>query len=123
MNSRSEVCMFVGYPKGTRGGLFYSPQDRKVIVSTHFTSLEEDYMNNFKPKSKVILEELSSDQVDAQLSTPVIEHEEQQQPADQHRIIPKQPSLGYLRDTSYWHKLIRLSQMNMYKIPLATTKL
>ncbi|KAH9743690.1 hypothetical protein KPL70_003387 [Citrus sinensis] len=71
MDSRSEVCMFVGYPKGTRGGLFYSPQDRKVIVSTHFTSLEEDYMNNFKPKSK----------------------EEQQQPDDQHKINPKQPSL------------------------------
>ncbi|KAH9727197.1 hypothetical protein KPL70_008566 [Citrus sinensis] len=93
MDSRSEVCMFVGYPKGTRGGLFYSPQDRKVIVSTHFTSLEEDYMNNFKPKSKVILEELSGDQVDAQLSTPVIEQEEQQQPDDQHRINPEHPSL------------------------------
>ncbi|KAH9670831.1 hypothetical protein KPL70_017127 [Citrus sinensis] len=93
MDSRSEVCMFVGYPKGTRGGLFYSPQDRKVIVSTHFTSLEEDYMNNFKPKSKVILEELSGDQVDAQLSMPVTEQEEQQQPDDQHRINPEQPSL------------------------------
>ena len=93
MDSRSEVCTFVGYPKGTSGGLFYSPQDRKVIVSTHFTSLEEDYMNNFKPKSKVILEELSGDQVDAQLSTPVTEQEEQQQLADQHRIIPEQPSL------------------------------
>ena len=77
MDSRSEVCMFVGYPKGTRGGLFYSSQDRKVIVSIHFTSLDEDYMNNFKPKSKVILEELSGDQVDAQLSMPVTEQEEQ----------------------------------------------
>ena len=93
MDSRSEVCMFVGYPKGTRGGLFYSPQDRKVIVSTHFTSLKEVYVNNFKPKSKVILEELSGDQVDAQLSMPVTEQEEQQQPDDQHRIIPEQPSL------------------------------
>ncbi|KAH9734858.1 Integrase catalytic domain-containing protein [Citrus sinensis] len=93
MDSRSEVCMFVGYPKGKREGLFYCPQDRKVIVSTHFTSLEEDYMNNFKPKSKVILEELSGDQVDAQLSMPVTEQEEQQQPDDQHRIIPEQPSL------------------------------
>ena len=72
MDSRSEVCMFLGYPKGTRGGLFYSSQDRKVIVSTHFTSLQEDYMNNFKPNSKVILKELSGDQVDAQLSTLVI---------------------------------------------------
>ncbi|KAH9679431.1 hypothetical protein KPL71_026128 [Citrus sinensis] len=78
---------------GTRGGLFYSPQDRKVIVSTHFTSLEEDYINNFKPKSKVILEELSSDQVDAQLSMSVTKQEEQQQPDDQHSIIPEQPSL------------------------------
>ena len=85
--------MFVGYPKGMRGGLFYSPQDMKVIVSTHFTSLEEDYMNNFKPKIKIVLEELLGDQVDAQLSTPVIEQEEQQQPVDQHMIIPKQPSL------------------------------
>ena len=59
MDSRFEVCMFVGYLKGTGGCLFYSPQDRKVIVSTHFTSLEEDYINNFKPKSKVILEGLS----------------------------------------------------------------
>ncbi|KAH9671204.1 hypothetical protein KPL70_017270 [Citrus sinensis] len=97
MDSRSEVCMFVGYPKGTMGGLFYSPQDRKVIVSTHFTSLKEDYVNNFKPKSKVILEELSGDQVDAQLSMPVTEQEEQQQPDDQHRINPEQPSLLELR--------------------------
>ena len=28
MDSRFEVCMFVGYLKETRGGLFYSPQDR-----------------------------------------------------------------------------------------------
>ena len=45
-------------------------------------------MNNFKSKSKEILEELSGDQVDAQLSTPITEQEEQQQPDDQHRIIP-----------------------------------
>ncbi|KAH9724536.1 Integrase catalytic domain-containing protein [Citrus sinensis] len=93
IDSRSEVCIFVGYPKGTSGGLFHSPQDRKVIMSTHFTSLEEDYMNNFKPKSKVILEELSDDQVDAQLSMPVTKQEEQQQPDDQHWINPEQPSL------------------------------
>ena len=62
MESRTEVCLFIGYPKGTRGGLFYSSSDKKVIVSTHATFLEEDYVNNFKPKSKVILEELDSAQ-------------------------------------------------------------
>ena len=58
MESRIEVCLFIGYPKGTRGGLFYSSSEKKVIVSTNAKSFEEDYVKNFKPKSKVILEEL-----------------------------------------------------------------
>ena len=31
-----------------------------MIVSIHATFLEDDYMNNFKPRSKVVLEELDS---------------------------------------------------------------
>ena len=56
LESRTEV-----YPKGTRGGLFYSPQDKKVIVSTNATFLENTYMTDFKPHSKTVLEELQSD--------------------------------------------------------------
>ena len=67
LESRTEVCMFVGYPKGTRGRLFYSPSDKKVIVSTHAIFLEEDYISNFKPKSKIILEELDSAQQQTEL--------------------------------------------------------
>ena len=62
LESRTEVCLFIGYPKGTRGGFFYSSSYNKVIVSTNAKILEEDYVNNFKPKSKVILEELNSTQ-------------------------------------------------------------
>ena len=62
MESRIEVCLFIGYLKGTRGGFFYSSSDKKVIVSTNANILEEEYVNNFKPKSKVILEELDSAQ-------------------------------------------------------------
>ena len=51
--------MFIG-SKGTRGGIFYNPKEKKVIVSTHTTFLENDYMNNFKPRSKVVLEKLDS---------------------------------------------------------------
>ena len=32
LEPRTEVCMFVGYPKGIRGGLFYSPLNKKVFV-------------------------------------------------------------------------------------------
>ena len=35
MESRSEACFFVCYPKGTRGGFFYSPKADKVFVSTN----------------------------------------------------------------------------------------
>ena len=62
MDFRIEVCMFIKYPKGTRGGIFYSIKDKKVFVSTHATFLEDDYMKNYKPKSKIILEELASSQ-------------------------------------------------------------
>ena len=62
LESRTKVCLFIGYPKGTRGGLFYSSSEKKVIVSTNAKFFEEDYVNNFKPKSKVILEELDSAQ-------------------------------------------------------------
>ena len=43
LEPRSKVFTFVGYPKGTRGGLFYSPQDNKVFVSTNATFLEHNY--------------------------------------------------------------------------------
>ncbi|XP_062086129.1 uncharacterized protein LOC133792236 [Humulus lupulus] len=46
---------------GTEGGMFYIPQDKKVFVSENATFLEEDYMSNFKPRSKVVLAELQSD--------------------------------------------------------------
>ena len=57
LNSRTEVCLFIGYPKGTRGGIFYNPRDKKVFVSTHATFLEHEYINDFKPRSKVLLED------------------------------------------------------------------
>ena len=69
LEPRIEVCMFVSYPKGTRGGFFYSPSNKKVFVSTNVTFLLDDYMTNFKPRSKVVLEELRSDHIRKSPST------------------------------------------------------
>ncbi|XP_074559221.1 uncharacterized protein LOC141815202 [Curcuma longa] len=63
LHPRSKVCLFVGYAKGTRGGWFYDPQDKKVIVSTNAIFLEDDYMTDFKPRSKIVLEELLNDEI------------------------------------------------------------
>ena len=49
------VC---GYPKGTKGYVFYSPSDNKTFVSTNARFLEEDFIKNMKPKSRPVLEEL-----------------------------------------------------------------
>ena len=56
LESHTEICMFIG--EGMRGKIFYNPKEKKVIVSTHATFLEEDYVNNFKPMSKAVLEKL-----------------------------------------------------------------
>ena len=58
LKSKIEVVFFVGYPKGTVGGLFYNHKDNKVFVSTNAKFLEDDYVNNFNPRSKVVLAEL-----------------------------------------------------------------
>ena len=54
LESLTKMCLFVGYPEGTRGGLFYSPQDKKVFVTTNATFLENTYMTDFKPRSKTV---------------------------------------------------------------------
>jgi hypothetical protein len=35
LKPKIELCLFIGYPKGTSGGLFYSPEDGKVFVSSN----------------------------------------------------------------------------------------
>ncbi|XP_073039163.1 uncharacterized protein [Primulina eburnea] len=69
MQPRSELCMFVGYPKGTRGYYFYSHQDKKIFVSTNATFLEDKHIEDSESKSKVLLEEI------AKSSTPEIRSE------------------------------------------------
>ena len=59
--SRSKLCPFVGYPKGTKGYVFYSPFDNKIFVSTNAKFLEEDFMKNAKPRSRLVLEKLSKE--------------------------------------------------------------
>ena len=58
------MVFFVGYPEGTVGSLFYSHKDNKVFVSTNAKFLENDYMNDYTPRSRVVL---------AKMNAPIIE--------------------------------------------------
>ncbi|KAA0045201.1 gag/pol protein [Cucumis melo var. makuwa] len=48
-----------GYPKELRGGIFYDPQENKVIVSTNATLLEEDHIRDHQPCSKLVSNKIS----------------------------------------------------------------
>ena len=61
LEARSEVCLFVAYPRGTKGYLFYNPKEQRVLVSTNAHFLEEDYMIYNKPRSNVVLDELRAE--------------------------------------------------------------
>ena len=53
----SEVCLFIGYPREMKGGFLYSSQNKKIIVNTKDIFLEENCMKNYKPKNEITLEE------------------------------------------------------------------
>lgn len=58
MEARSTVYIFVRYPKGTRGYYFYSPYKKKVFVNTNATLLEDKYIEECEPKSKVLFRKM-----------------------------------------------------------------
>ena len=58
LEAKTEVCMFLGYSKETKDYLFYNHKDKKVFISTNTKFLEDDYVNNFSPRSKVVLAEI-----------------------------------------------------------------
>ena len=61
LEARLDVCLFVGYPKRKKGYLFYDSKEQRVLVTTNALFLEEDYMIDNKPSSKVILDELRAE--------------------------------------------------------------
>ncbi|RVW37486.1 Retrovirus-related Pol polyprotein from transposon TNT 1-94 [Vitis vinifera] len=67
LETKTKLCFFIGYPRGTKGGLFYSPKDKKIIVSTNAHYLEEDYIRNHIPKSQLALNELRGDTIPARI--------------------------------------------------------
>ena len=51
----------MGYLRGIKVYLFYDPKEQRVLVNTNAHFLEQDYMLDNKPRSKVILDELRAE--------------------------------------------------------------
>ena len=100
-NRSVSVC---GLPKGTRRGLFYSPQDKKVFVSTNATFLENTYMTDFKPRSKPVLEELQSDEIRPSPSTTGERQRRETTSPSQNILAPRRSGRVVRQPTHYGHE-------------------
>ena len=64
LETKSKVCYFIGYPKGTFCWYFYDIREQKVFVSTNAIFLEDDYILNHKPKGRIDLREIRGEPSD-----------------------------------------------------------
>ena len=58
VGAKSERCLFMGYPKETRGYYFYNPTEQKVFVSRHATFLEKEFLQMESSGSEIELREV-----------------------------------------------------------------
>ncbi|KAI5408333.1 hypothetical protein KIW84_054237 [Lathyrus oleraceus] len=76
LEPKSEKCLFVGYPKETRGYYFYNPSEGKVFVARTGVFLEKDFISKGTSGRKVELEEIQESQ---SIDTPMEELEQETQ--------------------------------------------
>ena len=76
--------MFVGYPRRIKGGYFYNLKEGKILISTNATFLEENYIQDFKSRIKVMLEEMSNSIVT------LVVHDVENVPINEERLIVQQ---------------------------------
>ena len=64
---KSDKCLFVGYPKETKGYYFYNPIKNKVFVARNGVFLEREFISKGTSGSKVQLEEVREPQDNIEL--------------------------------------------------------
>ena len=104
--------MFLGYSKETKGYLFYNHRDNKVFVSTNAKFLEDDYVNNFNTRSKVVL---------AEIDEPVIEQPMDETRDDVAMLDTPQDSTHEMTSTQVPHRSGRIVRPHIRFIGLGET--
>jgi hypothetical protein len=60
LETRSEKCIFIGYPKEGVGHYFWHPQEQKVFVAKHAVFLEKEFLLDGIGGSEVALRKLEN---------------------------------------------------------------
>ncbi|HEY4964373.1 MAG TPA: hypothetical protein VIH90_06815, partial [Candidatus Saccharimonadales bacterium] len=66
LEPKSEKCLFVGYPKETKGYYFYNPEENKVFIARRGTFLEEDFISQRASGSRIDLEEVRDPEINVE---------------------------------------------------------
>ena len=67
LKAKSDKCLFIGYPKETRGYQFYHTLGQKMFVSRNVVFLEKEFLLVKNSGSNVELEEVQDARIDADL--------------------------------------------------------
>ncbi|KAI5410452.1 hypothetical protein KIW84_055817 [Lathyrus oleraceus] len=84
LEPKSDKCLFMGYPKETRGYYFYNPSEAKVFVAQTGVFLEKDFISKGVSGKKVELEEIQESQ---SIDTPMEKLEQETQV-----VVEEQPT-------------------------------
>ena len=72
--SKSDECLFVGYPTETKGYYFYIPSENKVFVARNGVFLEREFIFKRVSGSKTSLEEVQESQVATEPSMEILQN-------------------------------------------------
>ena len=70
--SKSDKCLFVGYPNKTKGYYFYIPSENKVFVARNGVFLEREFISKRVIGSKTSLEEVKEPEVTTEPSMEIL---------------------------------------------------
>ncbi|KAK8583637.1 hypothetical protein V6N12_067900 [Hibiscus sabdariffa] len=62
LEPRSHKCIFVGYPKETKGYYFFNPKENKVFVARTGVFLEKEFLSSKRDRRNIELEEVQQQQ-------------------------------------------------------------
>ena len=84
LGPKSDKCIFVGYPKETKGYYFYNPTENIVFVARTGVFLEREFVSKGTSGRKVELEEIQETQGNID---PLVEHEQASQ-----EVVEQEPA-------------------------------
>ena len=100
LGPKSDKCIFVGYPKETKGYYFYNPTEGKVFVARTAVFLEREFISKGNSGSKVELEEIQDPQNEDE---PMEEQEQDPQDVVEREpepqiVVEQQPGMQEIAD-------------------------